>query len=181
MGTRELIGMLEGHTNEVRSLAFSYPDGALLASGGGHDDKTVKLWNVATRELIASLEDHTGSVNSVLFSPDGKTLASGSSDRMVRLWDAATRTPISSLDNRSSVHSLAFSSDGAMLVSGSWGTVKLWDTGLTGTDRQALQGHSGLIHSVGVYSRRRRTRRPGQGTARCCCGICSVWNPDPIP
>ena len=147
VGTREPIGILEGHMNEVRSVAFSSPDGALLASAGAYDDRTVKLWNVATRELIASLEDHTGSVNSVVFSPDGKTLASGSSDRMVRLWDTATRTPISSLDNRSSVYSLAFSSDGAMLVSGTRGSVKLWDVE-TREQLGALQGHTGSVHSV---------------------------------
>ena len=161
VGTREPIGTLEGHLNEVRSVAFSSPDGAILASGGGYEDKTVKLWNVTTRELIASLEDHTGSVNSVVFSTDGKTLASGSSDRMVRLWDVATRTPISSLDNRSSVYSLAFSSDGAMLVSGTWGSVKLWDVE-TREQIGEMQGHTGWVHSV-AFTRDGATLVSGSG------------------
>ena len=42
---------------------------------------------------------------------------------------------------------MAFSSDGAMLVSGSWGTVKLWDTD-SREQIASLQGHSGLIHSL---------------------------------
>ena len=71
VGTRELIGTLEGHTNEVRSVAFSPPDGALLASAGGYEDETVKLWDVATRELIGTLEGHEDGVNAVAFSPGG--------------------------------------------------------------------------------------------------------------
>ena len=42
------------------------------------DDRTVKLWDVATHTNIATLEGHTGGVSSVAFSPDGTTLASGS-------------------------------------------------------------------------------------------------------
>ena len=38
------LAQLAGHTNWVRSVAFS-PDGATLASGSG--DNSVRLWSVA--------------------------------------------------------------------------------------------------------------------------------------
>jgi WD40 repeat protein len=43
---------------------------------------------------------------------------------------------------------VAFSPDGLTLASGSFdNTIKLWDT-TTGTHRQTLEGHSGLVYSV---------------------------------
>ena len=51
------IAVLEGHTNRVRSVAFS-PDGTMLASGSWDTswDTTVTLWNVETSKEIATLD-----------------------------------------------------------------------------------------------------------------------------
>jgi WD40 repeat protein len=50
----------------------------------------VRLWNVTDlahpTPLGQPLTGHTNPVYSVVFSPDGHTLASGSSDNTVRLW-----------------------------------------------------------------------------------------------
>ncbi len=81
--TRICIHKLEGHTGEVRAIAFS-PDGQQILSGSY--DRTLRLWDTDSGQLIHKLEGHTSSVLAIAFSPDGKQILSGGWDKTLRLW-----------------------------------------------------------------------------------------------
>jgi len=166
--------ILKGHAAPVRALSFS-PHGGTLASAS--DDKTIKLWDMAAVAEAASAQDngpltagaspgptatltgHSGSVLCLSFSPDGRTLASGSSDKTIKLWHVADRQDggapkdLTGRDKATfapqshSVTSVSFSPDGKTLASASHKTVRLWDAA-TGREKRVLEGHTDLIWCV---------------------------------
>ena len=79
--------------------------------------------------MIKTFVGHADVVHSVVFSPDGKTIASGSTDSTIKLWDVNTGTELRTIEGHSGeVWSVTFSPDGKTLASGSSDkTIKLWD------------------------------------------------------
>ena len=75
---------LEGHTDEVWSVAFS-PDGKKIVTSSW--DRTARIWDAESGKELQKLEGHTDVVRSVAFSPDGKKIVTGSNDRTARIWN----------------------------------------------------------------------------------------------
>jgi WD40 repeat protein len=63
----KLLRTMDGHTQLVRSVAFS-PDGKLLASGGGKNE--TKIWSVSSGKLLLTLAAFNDG-NWIAYTPDG--------------------------------------------------------------------------------------------------------------
>ena len=112
-------GLPEGATarlgkGEISDISYS-PDGARLAVAS-----SIGIWiyDAYTGAEISLFTGHTRPVNSVAFSPDGGTIASGSSDNTIRLWNAVTGAQVHTLKGHTTeVDSVAFSPDGGTIAS----------------------------------------------------------------
>jgi WD40 repeat protein len=136
-----------GEIADPQAARVFSPDGKSLASGGG---RHLSLWEVATGQQRQRFSAHYPAlIHAIAFSPDGRTIAWGSTDRTVRMGDVATgggRVLRTFEGHQGWVTALAFSPDGRRLVSGSRDTTALiwdadWQTLATGelTARQLEQ------------------------------------------
>ncbi len=107
---------------------------------------------VSQVQPVRTLAIASGPVWSVAVSPDGSTIASGSTDGTIQLWHVSTnnvRVPLRILSGHSDpVWTLAVSPNGNLLASGSADkTIKLWDL-RTGELLGTLKGHKAGVFSV---------------------------------
>ncbi len=154
--------VLNGHQDQVNSLAFS-PDGHWLATGGGNPakdntDNAARLWEMGVTSAAVNpplLSGHDRWIQALAFSPDGRWLATGSGDNTARLWDVRAADPIEAgpvlHGHEGAVWTLAFSPDGRWLATGSQdATARLWD--LRAADPAAaprvLRGHEDRVAAL---------------------------------
>lgn len=137
---------LIGHTNRVRSIAYS-PGGRRLVTASY--DGTARIWDAATGRQRLVLRGHSGPVMSAVFSPHGRRIATASFDKTARIWDAATGKMLVILAGHAArVRSAAFSPDGRQLVTASYDhTARIWDAA-SGRQIRILSGHSALVTSA---------------------------------
>jgi WD40 repeat protein len=76
--------ILEGHTEEVNSVAFS-PDGSWIVSCSS--DHTARIWEVSSGESRAIFEKHGVPITAAAFSTDGLQVALGDAHGCVILWN----------------------------------------------------------------------------------------------
>jgi small GTP-binding protein len=146
----EAVRILEGHDNQVNSVAISSDDKFIVSSSS---DNTVRIWEVETGECLKVLEGHSTLVSRVVISSDDKLIVSSSNDETVRIWEVETGECLKVLEGHSDIiWGLAISSDNKFIVSGSNDkTVRIWEVE-TGECLKVLEGHSKYAIGVAISS-----------------------------
>ncbi len=145
----ENILTINGHTRNVRALAFS-ADGTTIASTSGSG---IALWDVKSRQHLQTLQGNQQSVKSSIaslaFSPDNRTVASADGNGNIYLWDYTTPIHVITLKGHTDgISSITFSSDGSRLASaGNDRTIRIWNAE-NGEEIQTLTEEKGQVFSV---------------------------------
>jgi hypothetical protein len=165
------------HRFDAYRVAFA-ADGKTLAAD---DDDTVRLWDIATRR-----EKRAAPLSGYLptFSPDGKTLAVGSTEGAICLRDLSTGKNMITFTGhmampavgprgghgQTRIVALSFSPDSQMLASaGDDRTVRLWNLA-TGEEVACLKGHTDAIWTLAFAP-------DGKAVATCSRdGTVKLWN-----
>lgn len=128
--TNTLAGGARAHNGAAFAVAVA-PNGSRVATGG--TDAQLKVWNISTLPSPIQLEfnvtETNGSILALEYSPDGSTLAVGTSNGSVNLYETGGFTLIGTLTGHNeTIRRLAFHPAGTVLASGSADdTVRLWD------------------------------------------------------
>ncbi len=128
---------LAGHSMGAGNHMALSPDGRTLAVSA---ESVIALVDLAGHKLTAAFDTTTGGVETLTFSPDGKTLATGTTgtkddlqtgntEGIAQLWDVATHRPLGpALGGFNSwVEAIAFSPDGRTLATSSDRDLRLWN------------------------------------------------------
>jgi WD40 repeat protein len=128
--TSKFLHKFSGHKSAVKALGWSPKKSGLLASGGGTQDRCLKLWNTNTLKEEESI-DTQSQVCNLVFSRNSHELVTthGYSDNMIIVWKYPYLEATSVLKgHRERVVFLSLSPDSKYIVTGAGDeTVRFWE------------------------------------------------------
>jgi WD40 repeat protein len=168
--TKKVVARWTGHTRLVRSLCWSV-DGERVVSGS--DDGTIRVWDVESGDTVLG-PIKTGHVfmSAVIYSPDITKIATGGyNQHALKIWDAKTGNLLSTIKHDYQVFSLAWTLDQMKLITGSYRSIRIFDTA-TWQQIAILEGHTSHVYSLFLFQNDRLlTSGSHDGTVR-------LWNLD---
>ncbi|OIW01477.1 hypothetical protein TanjilG_19403 [Lupinus angustifolius] len=134
MSSSKYLHCFKEHCAAVKALAWCPYDSDILASGGGTEDKCIKLWNVRKGTCICSI-DTEAQVCGLEWNRHHKEILSGHGfststlQNQLCLWRYPSMTRVGGLDGHASrILHLSQSPDGLTVVSaGADETLRFWD------------------------------------------------------
>lgn len=121
ISTGECVHRLIGHTNKVYSVVLDHERNRCIS---GSMDSLVKVWSLSTGQPIFTLQGHSALVGLLDLSHDW--LVSAAADATLRIWDPDTGHCKHILRSHQTAIT-CFQHDGHKVVSGSDGTLKMFD------------------------------------------------------
>ncbi|CAG8563730.1 15027_t:CDS:2 [Funneliformis mosseae] len=134
----ECIWRLHGHTQKVYSVVL---DAKRKRCMSGSMDGTVKVWNLEDGTNIWTLEGHSSLVG--LLDLSHEHLVSAAADSSLRIWNPDDGTCKHVLTTHSGAIT-CFQHDESKVISGSDGTLRMWDVKTGRHVRDLLTGLSGV-------------------------------------
>ncbi len=140
------VQVLNGHTELVRSMAYS-PDGTVLATAG--NDRRIILWNATNGQQIRVLSNQRAAVEKITYSHDGRFLAASGFEEKLRVFDTQTGEVLFEWACPcGDMRGIAFSPDDRLLAAGGrCGTIRLFRTSDGSTVRD-IDAHRQRIREV---------------------------------
>lgn len=121
---------LTAHRSAVKALDWSPHKFGFLMSGGGTQDRTIKIWNTNTMTLVDSI-DTSSQVCNIAFSKNSHEFVTthGYSDNLILLWDSDKMDVKATLKgHKDRVIYLSVGPDQQKIVTGAGDeTIRFWD------------------------------------------------------
>lgn len=138
----------KAHTSAVKALDWSPHKFGCLISGGGTQDRTIKIWNTNTMKLVESI-DTSSQVCNIAFSKHSHEFVTshGYSDNLILVWNSDTFDVKASLKgHKDRVIYLSTGPDLQKIVTGAGDeTIRFWDVFIN--DDKASSVKEGTIKS----------------------------------
>lgn len=144
------IFTLDGHSNAVTDLSWSYDDSIIASSSA---DKSIMLWDVYKTTRIKKLKEHSNVVNSVSFNrQNSEVMVSSGEDCRLIMWDLKQRKSVLNFTHNSQLTScFVTNSNERIYFSGIDNQIHCYNTKINKIE-YSLVGHSDTITGIDLNS-----------------------------